>query len=524
MNDDQKRQLALVQALRNPSRYPHPADRVELIETHISYVLLAGHFAYKLKKAIDLGFLDFSTLARRRFFCREELRLNGRLAPDLYLSVASVTGSSEDPAMEGTGSAIEYAVKMRRFDQANLLNHLLERGELTIERVDEMADRVAAFHQSIAAAGAESDFGEPHVVIEPMRENLRHLEPLLDTDHQFEQLRRIRQWTEERFKALNRDMLQRKASGMVRECHGDMHLANMAIMDGRLEIFDGIEFNPVLRWIDVMSEIAFLTMDLEDRGAPRWSHRLRNRYLEHTGDYHGLTLLRFYQVYRAMVRAKVASIRLQQQGITSQEKAEVMETCQDYTNLAERYTWPGRPALVITHGFSGSGKTAQTAPLLEALDAIRIRSDVERKRLAGMSPAERGDTEIGGGLYAPGFTDRTYEYLAEQARWVISAGWSGIVDATFLDRARRDQFAALAASLGVPFLILDFQTEPSLLRERLRARSERYTDASDAGLAVLAHQLANHDPLAPEETVMAIDSTRTPDPDAVKRQLFGYQQ
>jgi aminoglycoside phosphotransferase family enzyme len=213
MNDDQKRQPALVQSLRDPARYPHPAGRVELIETHISYVLLAGHFAYKLKKAIDLGFLDFSTLERRRFFCEEELRLNGRLAPDLYLSVASVTGSPEDPAMEGAGSAIEYAVKMRRFDQANLLNHLLERGELTIERVDEMADRVAAFHQSIPAAGAESDFGDPHVVIEPMRENLRHLEPLLETDHQFDQLRRIRQWTEERFKALNGDMVQRKASG-----------------------------------------------------------------------------------------------------------------------------------------------------------------------------------------------------------------------------------------------------------------------------------------------------------------------
>ena len=521
MNDDQKRQLTLVQALRDPARYPHPADRVELLETHISYVLLAGAYAYKLKKAIDLGFLDFCTLERRRFFCQEELRLNGRLAPDLYLAVAPIAGPPEDPAMDGAGSAIEYAVKMRRFDQTSLLDHLLERGELKVERIDEMADRVAAFHQSIPAAGADSEFGDPQLVIQPVRENFGHLGPLLETDHRADQLRRIRQWTEQRFNALNRDMVQRKAGGMVRECHGDMHLANMAIMDGRLEIFDGIEFNPALRWIDVMSEIAFLTMDLEDRGAPRWSHRLRNRYLENTGDYRGLTLLRFYQVYRAMVRAKVASIRLQQAGIAAQEKAEIMETCKGYTDLAERYTWPGRPALVITHGFSGAGKTTLTAPLLEALDAIRVRSDVERKRLANRGPTERSAAAINGGLYAPSFSDLTFGYLAEQVRWIVAAGWTAIVDATFLSRARRDQFAKLAAKLQVPFLILDVQTEQTRLRERLRARSARDTDASDAGLAVLEHQLAHHDPLDPEETVMTVDTSRPPDPDAVMRQLFG---
>lgn len=521
MNDDQRRQLTLVQALQDPARYLHPADRVDLIETHISYVLLAGEYAYKLKKTVDLGFLDFSTLERRRFFCQEELRLNGRLAPDIYLAVACVTGSAEDPTMEGSGAAMEYAVKMRRFDQANLLNHLLERGALGVERIDEMADRVAAFHGSIAAAGADSEFGDPDVVIQPIRENFRHLEPLLETAHTAEQLRRIRQWTEERFTDLKADMGQRKSTGMVRECHGDMHLANMTVMDGRLEIFDGIEFNPALRWIDVMSDIAFLTMDLEDRGAPHWSHRLRNHYLERTGDYHGVVLLRFYQVYRAMVRAKVASIRLHQAGIGAQEKAEVLETCRSYTDLAERYTWPRQPALVITHGFSGAGKTALTASLLEALDAIRVRSDIERKRLAHLAPTDRSNAEIDRGLYAQGFIDRTYAYLAEQVRSIITGGWSAIVDATFLNRTHRDQFARLAARLQVPFLILDFQAEQPLLRERLRARTAHDTDASDAGLAVLAHQLAHHDPLAAEEPVMSIDSTKLFDPDAVKRRLFG---
>lgn len=521
MNDDPKRQQVLVEALQDPARYPHPVDHVKLIETHISYVLLAGDYGYKLKKAIDLGFVDFTTLERRHFFCQEELRLNGRLAPDLYLTVASITGSPEAPTMDGTGNAIEYAVKMRRFEQANLLNHLLEHGELKLARIDEMADRVAAFHQSITTARADGEFGNPQVVIQPMRDNFKHLEPGLETDHELEQLRRIQQWTEERFKALDRAIAQRKSNGMVRECHGDMHLANMAIMQGRLEIFDGIEFNPALRWIDVMSEIAFLTMDLEDRGAPLWSHRLLNRYLEHTGDYQGLTVLRFYQVYRAMVRAKVASIQLHQEGIEAQEKAEIKATCKSYTDLAERYIRPRRPALLVTHGFSGSGKTTLTGPLLEALDAIRIRSDVERKRLANMPPMQRSAAGIGGGVYARGFSDRTYAHLAQQTHRIIAAGWSVIVDATFLERVRRDRFAQLAETLQVPFLILDFQAEQTLLRERIRARSTRDTDASDAGLAVLEHQLANHDPVAPEETVLNIDSTRTPDPDAVKRRLFG---
>ena len=503
-------QEQLIHTLLNPAVYPHPADQVEHIETHISHVLLAGDQAYKIKKPLDLGFLDFSTLDKRRFYCEEELRLNRRLAPELYEAVVAFSGTPEAPEFDGNGEAFEYAVRMKRFDREQELNRLLEREALPRHWMDELARTVGDFHRSIPRAGEDASLGTPEAVLAPMEENFNQLEGLLDNSDELQRLARLRAWTEAEFHRLHERLATRLRQGFIRECHGDMHLGNMAHVNGHIMIFDGIEFSASLRWIDVASEVAFVTMDLKDRGAPAHAHRFLNGWLEATGDYAMLALLPFYEVYRAMVRAKVAGIRLGQQGLGPEERKHARAQCQQYLRFAEELTASaGQPALLVNHGLSGSGKTTLSQPLVEKLGAVTVRSDVERKRLAGMDALERGNSAPGAGIYGEEMSARTYARLAELCEQVLEAGYVAIADATFLGREYRDTFAALAHRLGVPFAVLHFQAPEAVLRERVAARAAQGNDASDAGVAVLEHQLRTVEPPGEDEPVIPIDSTGT---------------
>jgi len=506
MTKQQDTQRRLIEALKDPARYPHPADAVECIETHISWVLLAGDYAYKFKKPLDLGFLDFSTLDRRRFFCEEELRINRRLAPDLYQAVVAFSGSPDAPRFDGGGEAFDYAVRMARFDRDRQLDALLARDALPLEWMDELATRVADFHARLPGAAPDDEHGTPAAVLAPMVENFRQLRSLLSAPDRVEQLNRLEAWTRDSYQALSSTLDSRHRQGFIRECHGDMHLGNMAHIDGQMLIFDSIEFSEDLRWIDIISEVAFVTMDLMDRGASTHANRFLNAWLEHGGDYEGLSLLRFYQVYRAMVRAKVTGIRLGQASISETERREAETRCHGYLDLADRLTRTARPALFINHGFSGSGKTTASQPLVEQLSMIRIRSDVERKRLAGMDSRERDRGDVGSGIYSGDMSVRTYRRLSELASLVLDAGFSVIVDATFLKRGQRDSFAALAKQSGAPFHVLDYRAPESMLRERIRARQAADRDASDAGIEVLEHQLASAEALGADEAVVVIDT------------------
>jgi len=379
----------LIEALSRPDAYPHPVDRVEVLQTHISYVLLAGDFAYKIKKPVNLGFLDFSTLDARRQCCEEELRLNRRTAADIYLTTVRITGTVAAPVLDGDGPAIEYAVKMRRFAQENLLNSMAKRGECTPALVDALARKIAAFHATVAIAGKESPFGTVDRVMAPPRANFDHIENLIGDSSDVPQLERLRSWTDREGKRLAPVFAERRHDGFVRECHGDLHLGNIALIGGDPTPFDCIEFNADLRWIDVMSEVAFLVMDLADHRLPGQAFRCLNAYCEATGDYAGLAVLRFYMVYRAMVRAKIACIRVQQPGGAAEAKTEIEAEYRGYFHLAERLAHRGATALVLTHGLSGSGKTTVAGVLAERFGAIRIRSDVERKRLFGLEASAR---------------------------------------------------------------------------------------------------------------------------------------
>lgn len=490
----------LVQNLCRTSCFAHPVDKFHLIETHISCILLTGPFAYKFKKPVNLGFLDFSTPEQRRFFAEEELRLNRQLAPDLYLDLVRVTGDLEHPELEGTGPLLEYAVKMRQFPEAQRLDHVAERGELKAEHIDALADQLARFHLHSPAAPQDSPYGEPAEVRRPVLENFSQITPLLDDAGQHAMLEEVRHWTEQALLELQGDFRQRRHDGWIRECHGDLHLGNIALFEDRVTLFDRLEFSPALRWIDVMSDLAFLLMDLRQRDQHRLAMRLLNRYLEQTGDYLGLEVLRFYLVYRAMVRAKVAIIQARQHRELGQDATEQMEEFTHYLRTARDYTRPAATApLIITHGLSGSGKSWLSAQLAEALGALRVRSDVERKRLFALQATDRVPSAVGQGLYQPDISRETYRRLHAAACMVLDAGCPAILDATFLDREQRDLMRRLAQTCGAPFLILDIQADDAVLRRRIQARHRDNRDASDADLQVLDHQLAQQDPLGEEE-------------------------
>jgi aminoglycoside phosphotransferase family enzyme len=493
-----REQARLLAALRDPACFPDGAERVSALETHISCVLLTGRFAYKIKKAVDFGFLDFTTLAARRHFCEEELRLNRRLAPALYLEVVPVTGTLDAPRMGGEGRALEYAVKMREFPQDALASALLERGELRGPDIDALAATVARFHGAIEAAAPGAGFGSPEAVQRAASDNFAALRPLVDDAEERSRIDGLSAWTEREYAARRGGLRSRLENGFVRECHGDLHLGNIARVDGELTVFDCIEFNPALRWIDVMSEIAFTTMDLEHRGRADLARRFLNAYLELTGDYAGLACLRFYLVYRALVRAKVARLRAEQFRAGDARQAAIGDY-RAHLRLAETYAASARPAIVVAHGLSGSGKTTLSGALLEAVGGVRVRSDVERKRLRGLGSGERERAGIERGLYASGATEATYARLAALATAIVEAGLAAVVDAAFLRRWQRDRFSTLAAGLGVPFVILDFAASEAALRERVSRRVRTDADASDADLAVLEHQLRTQEPLAPDE-------------------------
>jgi aminoglycoside phosphotransferase family enzyme/predicted kinase len=481
-----------------------------LIETHISFVLLGGELAYKIKKALATTFLDTSTLALRQRACQEELRLNRRLAADLYLDVVPITGSAGDPVLGGTGTVIDWAVKMRAFAQEGLWDRLAARGALMPVHIDELVRLLGPFHDAAAVADPAGRLGSPAQVRAPLLDSLDDLDRLVSAPEGRDALKELRAWEASTFGRLEPRLADRLAQGRVRECHGDLHLGNVTMVDGRTTVFDSIEFNDDFRWIDVMSEIAFMVMDLHAHGLAALAHRLVDGYLQLGGDYEGVRVLPYYLVHRALVRAKVALLRAAQFGAPRArqdgagahhegEAADQREAADHYLALALRFSRPASPVLMLTHGYSGSGKSTLTQALLEAAGAIRIRADVERKRLAGLRPLDHSGSAPGAGLYSEGMTAATYARLRRLALPVLDGGQHVILDATFLRRDQREAARALAAAQRVPCVILDFDADPEVLHGRLRLRAARGGDASEADAQVLAAQIRTAEPLQHDE-------------------------
>ena len=470
----------LVRALLDPQRYPHPAGPIELIETHISYVLLTGPYAYKLKKPLRLPFLDFSTLERRRRFCEAELELNRRFAPDLYLDVVPIGGTPDAPEI-GRTPAIEYAVKLVQFDPHATVDRLLDEGVLDRVTVERFAETVAEFH--LAAPVAE---GRPPGAL--ALENIAELDEALAAAHVELHVEDLEAFTRKAAAALDETFAARRRAGSVREVHGDLHLENVVLHDGRLRAFDALEFDRTMRSMDVIDEVAFLVMDFSAHARPDLAHVLLNRYLEITGDYAGTACLAFYVLYRALVRAKVRAIKAAQAGAPAGERVA------PYLAFALRLIRPRAPRLILTYGLSGSGKTTITSELVARLPALRLRSDLERKRLAGVAADAHEELAVGEGRYDESATEKTYAALAAGADAALAGGLDVIVDATFLTAQRREAFSPIAERHGASLTILACNAPEAELRRRIRARAEARKDASEATEAVLDAQLRTAEP------------------------------
>ncbi len=490
-------QESIIAALKDPDRYPHTVDTVVHLETHISHIFLAGKFAYKIKKPLDLGFLNFQTLERREFYCHEEVRLNRRLAAEWYLEVVPICGSPADPVIGGpTEEAIEFAVLMRRFPQNRQMNRLLAEGLVEPHQIDAIANRMAPFHEH-AARPDGAHLGAPYSILELARENFCQLRPHLAEPWAVADLHRLESWTEAEFEARATTMAARREDGSVRECHGDLHAGNIALLDQGPLIFDCIEFDANLRWTDVQSDVAFLAMDLMSSGHPQFAWRFVNRYLERTGDFDGLRVLRFYLVYRAMVRAKITGIRASQ--TSGGESAAATADCSRYLKLATRLSSPSRPFLAIAHGFSGSGKSVVASLLAEALGAVQVRSDIERKRLAGLAFHQRSRSGLDRGIYSGANREATYTRLFEIAEICLDSGFPTILDATFLCRRWRLGAQAIAERYRTPFFILTATAPIDILRKWLRERASLGRDPSEADEQVLERQLTTAEPLDDDE-------------------------
>ena len=359
---------------------------------------------------------------------------------------------------------------------------------------------IAAQHQRAAPAEAGSPYGRPAAVIDPALDNFLQLSVFVKGTGHEPQLAKLEQWTREACEVLQPVFRQRKDDGFIRECHGDVHLANMAWLDGQPLLFDCIEFNKNFRWIDVINDIAFLAMDLDDREQAALAWIFLNRYLQETGDYQGVSLLNFYKTYRAMVRAKVTGLRLAQDDLDATQRLRSEHLFQSYLGLAENYTLSDSKSLIITHGLSGSGKSTFASQLACLAGCIHLRSDLERKRLHGLAATADSESPVAGGIYSASAFAETYARLRDLASVVLRSGQRVIVDATFIKGHQRNLFSQLAEVLSVPLVILDFPLAENELRRRISQRAASATgDASEANLEVLEYQLEQAESLTTAE-------------------------
>lgn len=482
-------------ALRRASTYPHPAGPIVRIETHLSVVYLVGRFAYKRLKPFDFGFANFSELAARRRACEAELALNRPLAAPIYLAAGPLVRRARGLRLFGAGAAVDHVVRMRRFDERMLFSRLLARGALDAADIDAAATRLAAYHLHAPRDIPRRAYGSARELRRQLDDMLAPLARALGAALPAS----LRAWCVRRCDELAAHLDARRADGYVRACHGDLHLNNVVKRGRDALMFDCIDFDDALRWIDVINDLSFLLMDLHAHDRAALAHRLLNRWLDETGDFAGLAALPLYVAYRALVRALVATMRA---GGDAAARAARIERARRYVDVAAHAARARRPCLLLCHGYSGSGKSVASRALADVSGAIRLSSDSERKRARPFAAVDA--RPLPASAYTPQQIDAQYERLRALARDVLRAGYTALVDATFLSHARRARFFALARELGVPVYVLDFHASRACLERRVDARAAARDDRSDAGAAVLATQRASADPLDADERARTI--------------------
>lgn len=500
----------LLAQMSQPAFYPEPTSRVEVVQTHISLIFLTDQFAYKVKKPVDFGFLDYTTLDLRRRLCSREVALNSRLSPDTYLGVVEIHEQDGRLSIGGPGPVVEVAVKMRRLPEDQMLDHVLERGEATPELLRQIARTLATFH-----AGA---FTSPELQaikgLDGVRfnciENFQQTEGYIGTllgDGMFNFIRT----STELFLARKAPLFGRRvAGGRIVDGHGDVHLGSICATDP-VRIFDCIEFNERFRILDVAEEVAFLAMDLEYAGHPELARVFVDAYVATSGDSDLLDLLAFYKTYRAYVRAKIHSFQTDDPNIPQARKAELAATARRYYELAARYATEFNPqVLLLACGLTGTGKSTLARKLAARCALQVVSSDETRKSLLGIDPRERHYDAFDHGVYAPAITERTYATMVDRAEALLIAGQSVILDGCFTKRSQRARAVALAARMDVPLLMLDCRCSEDLIRQRLQRRESRAAGVSDGRWEIYQQQVASFEPAdeIPAEQKIELDRSR----------------
>jgi len=460
-------------------------------QTHASWIILTGSHAIKIKKPVNYGFLDFSTLEKRKIACENEIRLNHKNAKTLYIGVMPIYEKAGQPTLTKTDTVIEYAVHMHRFDEKNVLSEIIKRRPLSHDELDHLADAIVQAHKQ-ADVVKTGTLGDPDTMQGFVLDNFAACESLSGGHAHLSKLAR---WAKHTYKMIKPIMQKRKAQGFVKECHGDLHLGNIVLLNGKPTLFDAIEFNVDFRFTDVIADIGFIMMDLMQRNLAGMASRLLNRYLEQTGDYEGLVLLPYCIAYRAMVRAKVAlltQLNLADPFLKNEEQQKYLR----YLAFAHQLIQEAKPTLMIMHGVSGSGKTTLSQALLQHHLAIRIRADVERKRLHHAYPTLP--------LYEDKMNALTETKLYDLAAVLLPLHFNVIVDATFIKHASRERFYQLAKMTHSRFIILDCQLSDAILIERIQKREQLGRDASDATVEVMKKQQLHAEPLDQSERAFTL--------------------
>ncbi|MCL2140749.1 MAG: AAA family ATPase [Dehalococcoidia bacterium] len=482
----------LISALSHPQIYPEPTDSVILCQTPISCLFFTDEYVYKIKKPIDLGYLDYTSLEQRRYFCEQELILNRRLCPEIYLGVVAITFNGTTYAFSDSGKPIEYAVKMKRLPEERILYNMLEENTVNFDMMDTLARKVVEFHAHAPTNTQIASYGNIPFLLHNCEENFRQSRQYLGQVLTEEQFGLITDFSNSFIKEHSSLLKKRVAKHHIRNCHGDLHTQHICFSHD-IFIFDCIEFNTRFRYCDTASEIAFLAMDLEHKGRADLSRRFLQQYIAQSGDTDATILFNFYKNYRACVRGKVACFSLDDPLMDSVEKERALETAQSYFDLAQSYSRK-YPLLIIMVGLTGSGKTTLATALAGRTGAIHISSDITRKRLAGIPETEHHYDELDSGLYSAAFNRKTYDTIFAQATETIENGYSVILDAAFLKREERERAQALAKQKGATILFVECRLDADLTKKRLQQRLSQKT-ASDGCWEVYLKQLEWFEPL-----------------------------
>ncbi len=507
--------------LGDRNSFPHGPESVRLLQTHASYVAIASPFVYKIKKPVDFGFLDFSTLDKRKFYCEEEVRLNSRMSSDVYLEIVPIYRTSGGLSFSGTGDPSEYAVKMRQLDDRWFMKRMLEEGSVDKEQIDRIVEVLCDFYTGQSSTPEVAEWGRIRRLRITTDENFDQTEAYTGDLISRPAFSTIKSYTDRFYAANTRLFNRRRAEGFILDCHGDLHLEHIHLEPGKLTIYDCIEFNKRLRFLDIANDVAFLSMDLDVHEEHSLASYFAEKISVELRDPDLPALLDFYKCYRAYVRAKVNSFRSASGEIPEEERDVSRSAARRYYSLSLQYALAGStPMVIIVMGNVGTGKSRHAHRLGEALGWPVYSSDAIRKKSAGLPLFERSGIDKRGELYTRERTEEVYGALADAAVKHGAKGVGCVLDATYGDPGHRDRLRARTKNAGLRHCFVELQSPVDEVKQRLEARSDADDVVSDARAEDLPMLLEKYEAPDPLEDVFHFTVSTEPDREAVSEEIM----